>query len=131
MDEREHMLQLQEDGCSCPGDLDEVGYNMYMLRLLSKVMEEGKYPGISLGSYMSLTKHGLRLQRYSEASIYSRSNLKDEHASDSDWRTFRDVDTKQAESIVSLYTGTKARPFNKRWIDVMEGQHTTIQNGDV
>jgi hypothetical protein len=45
-----------DDGEVCPYDLDELEYGKYQLRLLCKVMEEGKYPGVPLGNYESLTR---------------------------------------------------------------------------
>ena len=101
-----------------------------MLRLLRNVMEEGDYPGKSLGSYKSLNKYGHRLIKYYVLCLEARTCLKTGYAKDVEWRTYRDAD-KQAMSVNSLYTGTRARPINKRWLDVKEGRYTTIRNGDV
>ena len=91
-------------------------------------MEEGKYPGICLGDYDSLNEHGNRIIKYGDLSTETRSRLKADHAEDSEWRTFRDAD-EQATSVVSLYTGTSARPLSRRWMDINDGRRTTIRNG--
>jgi hypothetical protein len=43
-----------DDEEDSPCDLDEIEYGKYQLRLLCKVTEEGKYPGMSLCNYESL-----------------------------------------------------------------------------
>jgi len=113
-----------------PCDLDEIEYGKYQLRLLCKVMEEGIYPGMSLGNYESLNKNGDQLIKYSSLSDEVRRRLKVDYANDLEWRTFRDAN-EQAKSVFSLYTGTKARPLNKRWMDSKEGSDTTIRSGGV
>ena len=70
------------------------------------------------------------LIKYSYLSDQMRTGIKADYAKDLEWRTFQEAD-KEAEMIFSLYTGTKARPLNKRWMDSKEGRYTTIRNGDV
>ena len=111
-----------------PYDFDIIEYDLYMMRLTCKVMEEGKYPGKCLGNYESLNEYGLRLMRHNFVDFRGCLN-KTEYAKDVEWRTFRDADT-IAKSITSLYTGTPARPLNKRWIDIKEGRLTSVRNDD-
>jgi hypothetical protein len=119
-----------DDDEDCPYDRDEAEYGKYQLRLLCKVMEEGEYPGMSLGNYDSLNINGNQLIKYEDLSYETRACLKTDYAKDLEWRTFRDAD-EHAKSVFSLYTGTKARPLNKRWMDSVEGRCSTIRNGDV
>ena len=113
-----------------PCDLDELEYRKYQLRLLCKVMEEGKYPGVSLGNYDSLNENGNQLLKHANLDYEARALLKTDYPKDSEWRTYRDA-VEQAKSVFSLYTGTQARPLNKRWMDSKEGRHTTIRSGGV
>jgi hypothetical protein len=53
-----------DDEEDSPCDLDEIEYGKYQLRLLCKVTEEGKYPGMSLCNYESLNKNGDQLIKY-------------------------------------------------------------------
>jgi hypothetical protein len=126
-EEEEEGGEEKEKGKS-PSALDEIEYEKYQLRLLCRVMEEGKYPGICLGDYNSLNEHGNSIIKYGDLSTETRSHLKADHAEDSEWRTFRDAD-EQARSVVSLYTGTRARQLGRRWMDIKEGRLTTIRNG--
>ncbi|KAL3816355.1 hypothetical protein ACHAXA_000433 [Cyclostephanos tholiformis] len=127
-DEDEEEEEEEEE--DSPADLDEIEYEKYQLRLLCRVMEEGGYPGLCIGNYESLNEYGNRLIKYSFLSDETRHCLKADHPEDSEWRTFRDAD-EQAKSVASLYTGTKARPLNKRWMDINDGRRTTIRNGGV
>ena len=113
-----------------PCDLDELEYGKYQLRLLCKVMEEGKYPVVSLGNYDSLSENGNQLFKHANLDYEARAFLKTDYPKDSEWRTYRDA-VEQAKSVFSLYTGTQARPLNKRWMDSKEGRHTTIRSGGV
>ena len=93
-------------------------------------MEEGKYPGVSLGNYDSLNENGNQLLKHANLDYEARALLKTDYPKDSEWRTYRDA-VEQAKSVFSLYTGTQARPLNKRWMDSKEGRHTTIRSGGV
>ena len=119
-----------DDDEGCPCDLEDAKYGKYQLQLLCKVIEEGKYPYMSLGNYDSLNINGNQLIKYGDLTYETRAGLKTDYAKDLAWRTFRDAD-EQARSVFSLYTGAKARPLNKRWMDSTEGRYTTIRNGDV
>jgi hypothetical protein len=129
-DDSEDDSDSDDDKGCVPCYLDMLEYGKHHLRLLCKVMEEGKYPGISLGNYKSLNQNGYQLLKQNDFADEARANLKADHAKDLEWRTFRDAD-EQAKSVFSLYTGTKARPLNKRWMDSKEGRWTTIRNGNV
>ena len=112
-----------------PYDFDLIEYDLYMMRLTCKVMAEGKYPGKCLGNYEGLNEYGLRLMRHNFIDVRGCLN-KAEYVKDVEWRTYRDTDDTITKSIKSLYTGTPARPLNKRWIDIKEGRFASIKNGD-
>jgi hypothetical protein len=112
-----------------PYDFDHLEYDLYMIRLTCKVMEEGKYPGKCLGNYERLNEYGLRLVRHNFIDVRGCLS-KAEYAKDVEWRTYRDTDITITKSIKSLYTGTPARPLNKRWMDIKEGRFASIKNND-
>jgi hypothetical protein len=93
-------------------------------------MAEGKYPGKCLGNYEGLNEYGLRLMRHNFIDVRGYLNKKAEYVKDVEWRTYRDTDDIITKSIKSLYTGTPARPLNKRWIDIKEGRFASIKNDD-
>lgn len=123
-----------DDASEDPYELDLGEYEAYVVRLLCKIMEEGKYPGLSLGTYKKLNKNGHRLLEFMDTSYEMRTELKADYPEDWEWRTFRDAE--EAELIFSMHTGTKARPLRKRWMDIIAsdeegGRPTSIRNGDI
>ena len=114
-----------------PYERDIGEYEAYVVRLMCKIMEEGKYPGLSLGTYKKLNKNGHRLLEFMDTSYEMRTELQTDYPDDWEWRTFRDAD--EAELIFSLHTGTKARPLRQRWMDIraQDGRATSIRNGDI
>ncbi|KAL3914369.1 MAG: hypothetical protein SGILL_006126 [Bacillariaceae sp.] len=103
-------------------------YEKYNLRLLSKVMAEGEYPGASLGTYEKLNENGLAVYDFNYRCYYNRSRRDEDSESDKEWKTFRD-DSCQPGHCYSLYTKTKARPLKQKWLDA--SGPVSIQNGDV
>jgi cation diffusion facilitator CzcD-associated flavoprotein CzcO len=105
----------------------ELQYERYCLRLLAKVMEEGQYPGASLGTYQQLNENGEAIYDFNYRCYWNRSKRKHD-TENLDWKTFRD-DTVQPPHCYSLYTKTKARPLKQKWLDATGP--VSIQKGDV
>jgi cation diffusion facilitator CzcD-associated flavoprotein CzcO len=123
-----------EDENDTPSGRDYYEYEKYGLRLLCRVMQEGKYPGVSLGTYEKLNKMGNRLVEFMDTSYEMRTDLKADYPNDFEWRTFRDAE--EAELLFSIHTGTKARPLKKRWMTIQSGGSSSsrtisIRNGDI
>jgi hypothetical protein len=110
-----------DDEEDSPCDLDEIEYGNYQLRLLCKVMEEGKYPGMSLGNYESLNKNVDQLIKYNSLSDEVRGRLKVDYTKDLEWQTFRDAN-EQAKSVFFHYTWAPRQglSINDEWIPKKE-----------
>jgi len=106
-----------------PGDQAESDYTEYHLRLLAKVMEEGKYPGLSLGTYEELNENGKAIIEFGMCSYRMRSDLIQNYTDGHEWRTFRD-DIIEPEKQYSLYTGHCARPLRQKWMDISTTANT-------
>jgi len=103
-------------------------YEEYMFRLLARLIQDAQYPGKSIGSYEKLNKNGKAMMKFGLSSYYMRDDLEDLEEG-SEWATFRD-NTEEPEYIYSLYTGAKARPLKKRWMDI-NGAGCSVRNGDI
>jgi hypothetical protein len=112
----------------CPYWDSEYQYAKYLLRLLAKVMEEGKYPGASIGNYEILNADGLALNDFSRCSYETRTARYSDKEDERSWRTFRD-DVDIPTCCYSLYTKTKNRPLKKKWLDAVGD--VSIRAGDV
>ena len=91
-------------------------------------MEEGKYPGICLGTYHELNENGKALVSFGDYEYRTRVNTAD-YLEGKEWRTFRDG-TKEPKFVYSLYTKSVARPLKKQWMDAI-GSTCSIKNGDI
>jgi thioredoxin reductase len=91
---------------------EEKGFEVQDMLVLARTMQEANYP-ISIGDYASkkLTKHGEILHDYGYKSYYHRVNA-------TTTKTFRDAD--DSHEFKSLFTGTKAVPLRKLWLDLDE-----------
>jgi cation diffusion facilitator CzcD-associated flavoprotein CzcO len=112
----------------CPWWDCEDQFGKYQFSLLAKVMEEGKYPGKSLGSYESLNANGNALLGFSDCSYESRTERISDKENERQWRTFRD-DIHFPSRCYSLYTKTRSRPLKKKWLDAVGD--VSIRAGDV
>jgi Flavin-binding monooxygenase-like len=106
----------------------EIHYDKYQLRLLAKIMEEGKYPGASLGDYEKLNDNGKAIYNFGNFSYQARTYREDDEGEDRQWRTFRD-DERVPSLCYSLYSKIKARPLKKKWFDAIGD--VSIRAGDV
>eukprot|EP00934_Nitzschia_sp_Nitz4_P006274 Nitzschia sp. Nitz4//scaffold67_size101165//49307//51220//NITZ4_004528-RA/size101165-processed-gene-0.39-mRNA-1//1//CDS//3329556471//6264//frame0 len=117
-----------EDGDEdCGWDECESHYEEFSLRLLAKVMIEGRYPGLYPGTFEELNEVGKKMIDFDTVSYDHRAD-REEDEDEERWMTFRDGDVSEGE-ICSLYTGTKARNLKVRWLDAVGP--VSIQNGDV
>jgi hypothetical protein len=112
----------------CPWWDCEYQYDEYQFRRLANVMEEGKYPGASIGSYESLSANGQALLGFSDCSTESRTKRNSDTEDERQWRTFRD-DVNVPSRCYSLYTKIKSRPLKKKWLDAVGD--VSIRAGDV
>ncbi|KAG7372597.1 flavin-containing monooxygenase [Nitzschia inconspicua] len=106
----------------------EAQYEKYQYRLLAKIMEEGKYPGVSIGTYERLNENGKALYKFDCHSYETRADRENDNEEDRQWRTFRD-DVRFPSLCYSLYTKTKGRPLKQKWLDAVGD--VSILAGDV
>ncbi|KAG7343437.1 monooxygenase FAD-binding protein [Nitzschia inconspicua] len=106
----------------------EVQYEKYQYRLLAKVMEEGTYPGVSIGTYDRLNENGKALYKFDCHSYETRADRENDNEEDRQWRTFRD-DVRFPSLCYSLYSKTKGRPLKQKWLDAVGD--VSILAGDV
>ena len=78
-------------------------------------MEEANYP-VNIGNYRELNELGRALILFNDLSGAHRKRLDAEFIKKHPTKTFRDCD--DAEKFYSLFTGTKAVPLPKDWLDV-------------
>lgn len=83
---------------------------LYQFCVMARTMDEANYP-LSLGTYEALNENGKRLHHYGMLSYMHRVEA-------TTTRTFRDIE--DAEEFSSLFTGTKACPLKKLWMDIDE-----------
>ncbi len=110
-------------------DMEEVKSTKYAICLLSRIMEEGQYPGLLLATNMELNNHGKKFFTLIMSDYYARANISRIMEETGDFgRTFRD-DFEETLQVFSLYTGKVARPLKKRWMDIVGPN--SIKNGDI
>ena len=103
-------------------------YGDYTLKLLARDMQEAGYPW-SLGTYSELNENGKALSRFNALSSIHRSRLTKEFIQEHPTKTFRDCD--DADQFYSLFTGTKAVPLPKEWLQINpEGMGTAFGFAD-
>jgi hypothetical protein len=112
----------------CPWRDCECLYEAYQFRLLAKIMEEGKYPGASIGTYTSLNANGQALHDFNRYCCETRTERYSDKDEERSWRTFRD-DVDIPPCCYSLYTKTKNRPLKKKWLDAVGD--VSIRAGDI
>jgi thioredoxin reductase len=95
---------------------DDIEYEEYTqsMKVLARVMQEGKYP-FSIGTFEKLSKVGETAMQFGNLSYYHRANLKPVN-DEKNWKTFRDYD--DADQFYSLLTGTKAVKLEKPWMEI-------------
>lgn len=109
----------------------EADFFQYTLRRLARIMEEGRYPGVSFGTYRNLNDVGMRNIVHDELSGFQRGHLLEEEVTKDElkavWLTFRDIDI--SDQVSSFYTGNKARPLKKPWMEAIGS--VSVKDGDI
>jgi Flavin-binding monooxygenase-like len=85
----------------------------YHLGLIARNLRDSKYP-VDFGTYGALNELGQNLVRLG-VEHFKMLHLLDPNSPNASWATFRDVVPSQIQSI---YTGQKAVPLPKPWLDL-------------
>ena len=88
-------------------------------QILARDMMDSNYP-LDIGSYEELNKKGNDLMEFNVQCSYARYSL-DEESPDAEWKTFRDCTP--SDCYQSIFTGTKAAPLKRHWIDLSENDY--------
>jgi thioredoxin reductase len=99
---------------STPWDEVENEEFLVTIRMLARVMREGKYP-FNIGTFENLNAAGDTIAQYGLLEDSHRENLKPV-GQEKNWKTFRDVD--DPDKFCSFFTGTKAVALEKPWMEI-------------
>ena len=103
--------------------VSEAAYNRYDLLQMAQTLRDAMYP-LDLGDINGLNDKGQKLFEFQRLSYKHRTDLDFKNHEENQWKTFRDTDN--ADKFESLFTGIKAVPLKKRWIDINEAEDDDI-----
>lgn len=104
-------------------EIDEKQAEFYA-KVLARNMRLAKYP-TDYGTFDELNEYGRKYSRLQWPNYHARTSL-NRKSPDAEWKTYRDYDPKQFQSI---FTGQVACPLPAHWLDLeKDGKPITFEN---